>query len=86
MAKLSFDIASGNYQTGGSYSRTRLDNRFNGSGLGRDVLSSIVSAALPKVIGALGEYGTSKISKLIKGEGKGKGKKSVVVHINFIKL
>ena len=58
---------------GGMYSRTRVDQDLKGSGLGRDLIASVVSAVLPKALGALGEYGTRKIVDKIQGKGKGKG-------------
>ena len=71
MSSLAFNIASGKQtqkQTGGMYSRTRVD--MVGKGIGRDLIASVVGAVLPKALGALSEYGTKKIVSKIKGEGK----------------
>ena len=50
------------------YSRTRVDKELEGKGIGADILSSIVSAILPKAASALADYGTKKIVDKIEGK------------------
>jgi hypothetical protein len=67
---ISFDIASGKYNkmSGGMYSRTRVDRQM-GSGIGSDILASIVESALPKVVSLLADAGSKKLATKIRGSG-----------------